>query len=61
MWLFDRRGVFQLLANGNAGHSRKYELRCHGDGGNRYLQLDLLFRLGEKSVQGTCDRGGLNG
>ena len=61
MLLFDNRGVFQLLANAKAGHSRKYELRCLNDGGNRYLQPVLLPRVGEESVYGTGNRGGLSG
>lgn len=60
MRLFDRRGVFQLLANHKAGHGGKYELRRPGDRGDCYLQPGLLPRVGEESLYGTGHRGDLN-
>ena len=59
MCLFNRRGVFQLLADATAGHCRKYELRGLGDGGNCHLQPGLLSGMGEESIQGTRGRGHL--
>ena len=58
--LFDNGGLLQLLADGKASHGGEYELRRLGDGGNCHLQPILLPRVGEESVYGTGDRGGLN-
>ena len=60
MWLFDRGGIFQLLANCKAGHGGEYELCCPGDGGDCHLQPGLLSRMGEESVHGTGGRGDVN-
>lgn len=61
MCLFDNGGLLQLLADTKAGHGGKHELRRLSDGGNRHLQPDLLPRMGEESLYGAGDRGGLNG
>ena len=60
MCLSMRYSVFQLLANGKAGHSGKYELRRLSDRDNCNLQPSLLPRMGEESLYRTRDRSGLN-
>ena len=60
LYLSDRHGVFQLLAHGEAGYSREYELCSLSNGGSCNRQPGLLPRLGEESIYRTGDRGGLN-